>query len=322
MPSFAMKNSPKSWPVHIILPLLRLFGRLPLRWLHGVGSVIGRGLWIMHGRPRRLTERNLSLVLTQKSDQTRHDLAKKTLKETGKTLTESARIWTAPPQEVLALVREVRGGELLDAALAEPRGLIIAAPHLGSWELLNYWLADRALAACHCGGKRNTQLASDGRDCPRCRLAILYRPPREVSIEPLLLRLRAALPVDQIRAEGPGVRRLYRRLASGGTVGILPDQQPRAGEGVMAPFFGVPASTMVLLSRLAERTRANVLFSFAERLPRGAGYRVHVLPAPDAIADADITTACTALNLGVENCARLAFTQYQWHYKRFPTELT
>lgn len=198
MPSFAMRNSPRSWPVHIILPLLRLFGRLPLRWLHGAGSLIGRVLWIVHGRPRRLTERNLSLVLTQKSDQTRHEIAKKVLRETGKTVTESVRIWTAPPQQTLALVRDVRGGELLDAALAESRGLIIAAPHLGCWELLNYWLADRALAACRCEDDDIPRLESGQRDCPRCRLAILYRPPRETSIEPLLLRLRAALPVEQV----------------------------------------------------------------------------------------------------------------------------
>jgi KDO2-lipid IV(A) lauroyltransferase len=113
------------------------------------------------------------------------------------------------------------------------------------------------------------------------------------------------------------VRKLYKRLLDGGVVGILPDQQPKLGEGEFAPFFGTPALTMVLLSRLAQRTGATVLFSVAERLPRGAGYRLHFLEAPDGIGAADLSTAVAALNRGVEDCVRLAPAQYQWHYKRY-----
>lgn len=113
------------------------------------------------------------------------------------------------------------------------------------------------------------------------------------------------------------MRTLYRRLAAGGVVGILPDQQPKQGEGEFAPFFGIEALTMVLVPRLAERTGATVLFAFAERLPRGAGFRIHLLPAPDGIADPDLRVACTALNAGVESCVRVAPEQYQWHYKRY-----
>src|SRR5690606_28151193 len=121
----------------------------------------------------------------------------------------------------------------------------------------------------------------------------------------------------QIRAGGSGICELYRRLAAGGTVGILPDQEPRRGDGRFAPFYGIDTLSMVLLPRLAARTGATVLFAFAERLPRGAGFAIHLLPAPDGIADADLVRACTAMNAGVEACAERAFSQYQWHYKRF-----
>lgn len=148
-------------------------------------------------------------------------------------------------------------------------------------------------------------------------MAILYRPPRIAAIEGLLRKVRGALAPEQVRADGAGVRALYKRLAAGGTVGILPDQKPRAGEGQFAPFFGREALTMVLLPRLAARTGATVLFAFAERLPRGAGYRIHLLPAPQGIADAQLGLACTALNRGVQDCVELAFAQYQWQYKRY-----
>jgi Kdo2-lipid IVA lauroyltransferase/acyltransferase len=129
--------------------------------------------------------------------------------------------------------------------------------------------------------------------------------------------VRGALAPEQVRAEGAGVRTLYKRLAAGGAVGILPDQKPRAGEGQFAPFYGRDALTMVLLPRLAMRTGATVLFAFAERLPRGAGFRIHLLPAPEGVADADPQRACVALNRGVEACVERAFAQYQWHYRRW-----
>jgi len=190
------------------------------------------------------------------------------------------------------LVRDVHGEENQTAMRKSERGLIVVAPHLGCWELLNYWLA------------------------ARMPLSIVYRPPKQANLEPFLLRARGELNVEQVRAEGAGVRTRYKRPQAGGAVGILPDQQPRQGEGEFAPFFGVEALTMVLVSRLAQRTNANVLFAFAERLSNGTGYDIHLRAAPDGIADTDLRVACTALNRGVEDCARIAFDQYQWHYKR------
>lgn len=293
-----MSSLPLSWPAALLYGSMRGVACLPLRALHAFGAALGWMFWLANSRSRRITERNLCRVLTQESAETRRAVARSALIETGKALIEVAKIWGNRPETALALIREVHGRELFDAALARGKGLIVAAPHLGCWELLNYWVAIQT------------------------PLAILYRAPRHAMIEPLLLKARGALPVEQVRAEGSGVRTLYKRLAAGGVVGILPDQKPREGTGIVAPFFGVPASTMVLLPRLAERTGASVLFSFVERLPHGAGYRLHFRPAPAAIADPDIDIASAALNRGIEDCVRLAFAQYQWSYKRYPADPT
>ena len=285
-----------SWPIALLYGSLRVVGILPLPVVHGIGVAVGYVLWLLNGRARRVTERNLSLVITQKGAQKRQALARASLLETGKAVAETAIIWGRSPERVLKLVREVRGEELFESARASGKGLIIGGPHLGCWEIFNYWVAARA------------------------PMSIVYRPPRQSAIEPLLIKVRGNLPVEQVRASGAGVRALYRRLAAGGVVGILPDQRPKQGEGVMAPFFGVPALTMVLLSRLARSTGANVLVGFVERLPRGRGFRVHFIQAPDGIADEDLTVACTALNRGVELCVERAFAQYQWTYKRFPDD--
>jgi len=279
--------------IYLLYLLLRLLGRLPLRALHGAGTLIGRLAWWRHGRMAHTAAVNLAIARPSLDDAARRQLQRAALAEAGKSGAEIVKVWGGGAERALSLVREVRGGELFDAALAAGKGVIIAAPHLGCWELLNYWL------------------------CSRTPMAILYRPPHVAALEPLLRKVRGALAPEQVRAEGAGVRTLYKRLAGGGAVGILPDQKPREGEGQLAPFFGRNALTMVLLPRLAARTGATVLFAFAERLPRGAGYRIHFLPAPGGLADADMAIACTALNRGVEACVERAFAQYQWHYRRY-----
>ena len=251
-------------------------------------------LWIAPTPLRRKAKQTLSFVITDFDTETRQRLLKSGLMETGKAALELCRIWNADARGALALVRDIRGLESFEQALASGRGVIIAAPHLGCWELLNFWL------------------------CSRTRIAIAYRPPRQPALEPLLIRARGALAAEQVRAEGAaGVRILFKRVRDGGVIGILPDQQPKTGEGEFAPFFGTPALTMVLLSRLAQRTDAIVLFAFAERLSHGAGFRIHFLPAPEGIADPDLPTAVAALNHGVEACVKLAPEQYQWTYKRY-----
>lgn len=282
--------------IYLIFLLLRLLGRLPLRALHRFGGGLGRLVLWRHGRTVRNTAANLRIVRPQLDDVARRALLREVMIESGKSVAEIIKIWGGGAERALVLIREVRGEALFDAALASGKGVIIAAPHLGCWELLNYWL------------------------CRKTSLAILYRPPRIAALEALLRKARGALAPEQVRADGAGVRALYKRLAAGGTIGILPDQKPRAGEGEFAPFFGRDALTMVLLPRLAARTGATVLFAFAERLPQGAGYRIHLLPAPEGVADTDLATACAALNRGVQSCVELAFAQYQWQYKRYSAD--
>ncbi len=276
--------------------LLRLIGQLPLRVLHRIGSGLGRRVLKRNNRTVQNTAVNLRIVRPELDDAAQAALLREVMVESGKSVVELAKIWGGGAERALALIREVRGEALLDAALATGKGVIIAAPHLGCWELLNYWL------------------------CRKTPMAILYRPPRVTAVEALLRKVRGALAPEQVRADAAGVRTLYKRLAAGRTIGILPDQKPRAGEGAFAPFYGRDALTMVLLPRLAARTGATVVFAFAERLADCAGYRVHLLPAPETIVDPNLAVACSALNQGVQNCVDLAFAQYQWQYKRYSAD--
>jgi KDO2-lipid IV(A) lauroyltransferase len=273
--------------------LLWCLGRLPWPVLQALGGALGTALrWARQG-PYQIARRNLELAFPALPVAERSALLRETLVQAGRAMVETSRFWTRPATDNLPLVREVVGAELLDAARGGAGGVIVCAPHLGHWELLNQWLAARA------------------------PIAIVYRPPRQAWLEALLRRARGHAGVTQVRAEAAGVRQLFRVLKAGGTVGILPDQQPRRGDGEFAPFFGVSAFTMTLVPRLAAKTGAAVLFAWAERLPRSAGFRIHVQPAPAGLADADPLVATAALNAGVEACVRQAPAQYQWTYKRW-----
>ena len=274
-----------------LFALLWLLGRLPLRTLHALADALAALLRLLGRREVAVTRRNLELVAAVLP--AAPALWREALRGSVRTLLETARFWTRPARDNLALVREAEGAELLQAARAGGRGVIVAAPHLGNWELMNQWLAAQG------------------------PLAIVYRPPRQPWLEDLLRRARGHEGVTQVRAEAAGVRQLFRCLKEGGTIGILPDQQPKRGDGEFAPFFGLDALTMTLLPRLAHKTGATVLFGWAERLPAAGGFRVRLTPAPAGIDAADPREALRALNAGVEGCVRLAPAQYQWGYKRY-----
>jgi KDO2-lipid IV(A) lauroyltransferase len=272
--------------------------RLPWAWLNALGDAVA-ALWRrLDARESRVARRNLELALPGLDARARAALHRDVLRTTARQALETLVFWTRPHARNLALVRETHGVELFDTAIANGRGVIVAAPHHGNWELLNQWLAART------------------------PLAILYRPPESAIGEAFLQRVRAddGGRVTQVPAEGAAVRQLLRLLQGGGVVGILPDQQPKAGEGVFAPFFGREALTMSLLPRLAARTGAAVLFAWCERIDTpGAtpAFALHFEAAPDAIAASDPAAGAAALNAAVESIARRRPAQYQWTYKRY-----
>ena len=280
----------------------RLAGRIPWRWHRWIAALVARSWLATNARESRVALRNLELAFPGMPSAEREALRLRVLATTASQLLETLRFWTRPHPENLALIRETEGESLFDAAIASGRGVIVAAPHHGNWELLNQWLAAKS------------------------PISILYAPPESRVGEDFLRRVRAAdddaSRVTQVRAEAAGVRQLLRTLREGGVVGILPDQQPKGGDGEFAPFFGVQALTMTLLSRLAARSGATVLFAWCERVPAPdaaspPAFVVRVVPAPPDIASADLSIGVHALNDAIERIARHDPAQYQWTYKRF-----
>ena len=280
---------------YFIQLILRLLSHFPLFMIHAIGALIGRCLVLFPNKRRSSTYTNLTACFPGMPIPLRHRLARQSLIETGKTTVETGALWLWRRERVLAKVKQVTGEETLQQALAAGKGVILAFPHLGSWEMVNIYCSARYRVTC------------------------LYRPPPMVDMEDFVRLARQRLGARLVPTDRKGVRSLYDTLARGELVGILPDQDPSVGKGEFANFFGVQANTMTLLSRLANKTGAAVVFAYAERLPRGAGYHMHFLPAPSAIGGNDTAWSTTAVNHMVETCIGRLPEQYLWCYKRFRT---
>ena len=113
-----------------------------------------------------------------------------------------------------------------------------------------------------------------------------------------------------------GVRALMKALRNGGSIGLLPDQVPGAGEGVWTHFFNRLAYTMTLPAKLAQMSGAVLVLAYAERLPKGAGYAVHFVPFDGQLTGTPEQQA-GAINAAMEALIARCPAQYFWSYNRY-----
>jgi len=272
---------------------LKFLSFLPLAWNRQLGTLIGRVAWHLSSSLRSITRTNLQLCYPELSAEERETLARESLVETGRALTESAWIWLRSPDTLAKKMRIVAGESIYREALAAPEGLLLATPHIGNWEACNIIVA---------------------RDEP---FTYMYRTPRAKWLEPLVLRWRANFNTHPARLDAGGIRTVLQTLRSGQVVGVLPDQEPDLAGGVVAPLFKHPAHTMTLLQKLGRRGRAKVLFCVCAREPGGKGWALSFHePEPDILHE-DAVVAATAMNKTIEHCVNLYPTQYLWSSKRF-----
>jgi KDO2-lipid IV(A) lauroyltransferase len=249
-------------------------------------------VWYSVPRLRRTTRINLRACFPHLSPAERKKIGRASMVHYARGIFEAGMLWHWPLEKVYGLFDEPRGFELLEEAETHQKGLIVAAPHCGSWEMLNLFLHRRNQAA------------------------ILYKPSKYPEVDAMLADKRRRGGAEMVPANGPGIKRMFGLLKQGFYVALLPDQEPTGGSGGFAPFYGVEALTGVLLPRMARRTGAPVLFAVCERR-RGGRYRIHLFKPDAAIYSDDMREALTAVNKCIEQCIDVDREQYLWAYKRF-----
>lgn len=277
----------------LVVAILRLFALLPWRAAQAVGGAIGWLMWKLPNRSREVVRINLANCFPQLDAGEREQLVRQSLRDIGRTMTESACAWIWPAHKSLRMIRQVDGAEVLQAALDSGKGVVLLSSHLGNWELLLQYV------------------------CSLCQPIILYRPQKLQAVDELLVKQRTQLGNQMASSTKEGILSLIKAVRKGGVAGIAADPEPSLSSGVFVPFFGVPALTSKFVPSLVKGRKAEAVFMHALRLDDGSGYRVVIEAAPEAIYGEDIEAAVTALNQGIEKQVRQAPSQYMWSMKRF-----
>jgi KDO2-lipid IV(A) lauroyltransferase len=269
----------------MLLFLMRALSYLPLVVLHSIGRIGGWLVFALPGRYRTRLIANARLAGF-------HDrkFAWQSAGETGAMIMELPKVWLRPQACLAKVVGDQE--DIPVEAQQSGRGVLYLTPHLGSFDV----------AARH--GGRNQ------------RFTVMFRPPRKAFLAPVLEAARNAAGVVAVPANLQGVRAFLKALRRHEVVGMLPDQVPREGEGVWAPFFGREAFTVTLPGKLATTTKAIVIVAACERLPRGQGWRMHYLRAPEQLPS-DPRAQATLFNEMMETMIRRFPTQYLWSYNRY-----
>jgi KDO2-lipid IV(A) lauroyltransferase len=280
-----------------MLNLMRWLSHRSLGFLHALGTVLGWLAWALSPTYRRRGRDNALLAGVSRAQ------AREAVSQAGRMVGELPWLWLSQESRPISRWVTWQGAELVDAALAEGRGLVLLTPHLGCFEITAQAFAERYSA--------------------RKPLTVLYRPARNHTLRKIEETARDRPGLATAPATLAGVRQMIRALRRGEAVGLLPDQVPPEGMGVWAPFFGRQAYTMTLASRLVQQTASSLLLVWSERLPRGRGFIVHVTapsePLPSHAADdAALQLACAgAINREMERLIRRCPQQYLWGYHRY-----
>lgn len=270
--------------------VLHWLARWPLWLLHALGALLG---WLTYAASPAYRQR---LQANAAQAGVGGAAARASVAQAGRMVAELPWLWLPPAGRQIEHWVQWQGAHALDEAVQQGRGLVLLTPHLGSFEVCAQAYAQR------CGAQ--------------APITALYRPARKAWLREVEERSRQRPGLLTAPATLGGVRQMIRALRRGETVGLLPDQVPPEGLGEWASFFGMPAYTMTLASRLLEQTGATLLLMWAERRPHGAGWVVHVLRPQDVWPQAQ-DQGVESINRYMEALIRRAPEQYLWGYHRY-----
>jgi KDO2-lipid IV(A) lauroyltransferase len=276
-----------------IVGMLRLFG---WRAASRLGAWLGRFACVVVGIRRDVVARHIRAAFPAFDEPTVRRTTIAAYESLGRTALETAVLPHAPRARILEMVREVEGWDVLTDALAEGKGVICTAGHLGNWELGGSYMAARGVP-----------------------VAAITRRMANPRFDRYLRATREALDVEVIH-DAVAARRVPRALGEGKLIAFLCDQDGIGLASTFVPFFGRPARTPRGPGVFALRRGGTpVLFATCFRRDDGT-YRLVIerVPVLDTGArDADIDAVLLAFTQRLEAHIRMAPGQYFWHHRRW-----
>lgn len=279
-------------PGKLILHFLAMF---PFSILRTFARFFAAIAWYGDTSIRKVISTNIDICYPQLLEEEKKKMAHQAVIETITTGFELPRVWIHAKHDTPALYGGFDGQELIDEALAQGKGMLLIAPHLGHWEYMLHVVAHRYPCTLLCNN------ADDIVD---------------IDINETIQNGRKRTGARLVEAT-QGIKPLVAALRAGEIVVIAPDQIPPQGKGcIFSNFFGQKAPTMTLLPRLAKVTGTVLLSGFAERQKDGRILSI-IRPVDPRLYSRDLEESVEGMNKTIENLINEAPTQYLWTYKRF-----
>ncbi len=276
---------------HIVPVLIKASAKLPFHWLRAMGRAMGGRVANGNSKMVQITRKNIETCLPHLTKVEQQQLVVDSIKHTSMIAFEMGSIWQRSPEWMMNKIESVEGIEYFNEAIKSEQGLILICPHLGNWEVANYWVSTIT------------------------PITALFAPPKSKIMNDMIKAAREKTGSKLVPTNRKGVAALLKALKQGETIGILPDQLPKEGSGVYADFMGHTSYTMTLVNTMAAKTGANMLTITALRTD--TGFRIVLEPfKPKAIPE-NREAWVAEMNQAVAKLIMHAPEQYQWEYKRF-----
>ena len=270
---------------------------LPRRVLRGAGALAGELAYRLDRRHTRVALANLEAAFgPTTTPRERRRIARACWHHYGRIAADAAAFPRLGPADVGTHVR-YEGLDVLRAAYASGRGVLVISGHFGHWELTAYMQGFLG--------------------CPMLMITRTMENPR---LEAMLARVRRGSG-NIVCPKERAIREALKALGRGIGVAVMIDQDAR-GAGIFVPFFGRPASTVPTVGALRLRTGAEVVatFSYPER---DGGWRVAYeridLDPPTGDRDADIARITARTTALLERRIRERPELWMWMHRRWKT---
>lgn len=266
---------------------------VPMSGRNAIASVLGRGMWYALPRRRHVTRTNLRLCFPDWTEEKRVAVAKSAYRNMARAALDHGVLWKGTREEVAAMVRYEGMETVTDEA---NRPMIIIAPHFIGLDSVG------AAFNLHVKG---------------CSLYQTQSNP-DWDAELLAGRKRFADPVLIAKSgNGSDLKDIMRAMRNGLPFYYLPDMDHGIKNSIFVPFFGVPAATVSMVSRLAQVTKAKVVFCMAEMTDEG--YVGHISECWKDFPTGDVDADTRRVTAELESWILKYPDQYLWMHRRFKT---
>jgi KDO2-lipid IV(A) lauroyltransferase len=272
--------------------VLWLLHFLPLPVLAPIGQGLGMFAYALIGKRRRIARTNLRLCFPYLPETERERLLRRHFRAFGRALLESGIAWWGSPARLRRVVR-LEGTEQLDALAGQ--AVIGLVPHFVGIEL------------------EGVRMTMDYRG------AAVYVKQKDPFVDAFLKRKRERFPGTRMISRQEGAMAYIRAFKAGQALQLSPDQDLGAKDSLFVPFFGVPAATIPVLSRLSKLTGARIVPLVVRQLPCGRGYVARFYPPWDNFPTDDAEADTRRMNAFIEERIVEMPEQYIWTHRRFKT---